>query len=873
MGDVLDLLGPLEAIFSPSAGRLYASLFRKSIKSRNVMVGCMAHAHLAKSGLCSEPLVSNVLLNVYAKAGRLGDAGKLFDEMPVKDMVSWCTLISGYVLCGLEFEAFGILRKVYRLGLLPNQFIISVILRGCSNSEHPSMGMQVHAAALKLGVILDSYVEVGLISMYSKQGAMAVAMKLFYEVPVKCLASWNAMISGHARQGLFAEAADLSRDLCRAGFVMDLVALRVVAAAAAASGLIRFCENLHAYSIKIGLDGDNYVVAEHVKLLSKLGEVHAIAKLFARVSKPDAFLYALTIAGYDVNGYRFEAVEFAGWLLRSSLSLSEGAVVSLFNLCGSIEESSMLHGYVLKRGHAAHLSASNALISAYADSGAMDEAEKLFEEMLERDVISWTAIMSGHTQNSRPWEAFRVFQTFRREGMAPDERALTAIVNACSFSRALGLGQQCHGLSVKLGAHFSEYLSSAVLHMYAKCGDVGGASAFFGGLHQPRGAVAVNVMLAGYAWNSLPEMAIELFCVERGLGFVPNEFSFAAVLGACGNLKLRVLGEQLHSCIIRLGFESFDVVVGNAMIKLYVKGGKVESARKCFYGMNSLDSSSYSAMISCYRQNGLDYLAMELFSQMHGSGLRGNSAAISIILKCCVDASSVRLGKQVHGLVLKTGFSLDSRILGSLTGIYAKPRIMTAVEKSRDLITWSSDIFVYLVRNMDEVWGYCQRLPEAVMLEGLQGKACGKALITLTDNSAGSLMLPWTGREQNRVCSVFELPGRLSFGVAVGGLFWVRGGEEDQPVARVQSRACLDLDEKPQLILFLCLNTLRTVSLFSCSWVCRSGDPLTKHYRRWIFFHPAEGACPSITVATGDADMMGSTSDLISKIIEGSGFE
>lgn len=687
------------------------------------MIGSMAHAHLTKSGLGAEPLLSNVLLNVYAKAGRLLECAKLFDEMPLKDIISWCTLISGCVSRGLDMEAFGLLKRVYRSGLMPNHFIISSVLKGCSNSENSALGTQVHAAIIKAGLVFDSFVEVGLISMYAKYGAIVDAIKFFYEIPVKCLVSWNAMISGYVQHGFFSEAMDLSRDMCRMGFVMDLVALRVVVGTGSALAMISFCKNLHAYSIKIGLDADNFVVAEHVKLLSRLGEVDAIGKLFARVRKPDACLFALTIAGYYVNGHRFEAVKHAEQLLRSGLSMSPGAIVSLLNLCLFKEEGSQVHAHILKNGHGSYLSVSNALISTYANFEAMEDAEAVFLEMPEHDIISWTAIMSGHAQNAQFGEAFRIFQSCRKKGISLDEHALATIINACSATRAMNLGQQCHALVLKLGIEFSEYLAASFLHMYSKCGDVDSTTALFYSSSCPHSLVPINVMLAGYSWNSLPERAIELFCSEHGLGFIPNEFSFSAVLGACSDLRLVVMGQQLHSCIIKRGFESFDVVVGNAMIKFYVKSGNVESACRSFYSMNYWDSNSYATMISGYAQNRCNMSAMKLFCQMHQSGLSRNPIAFASVLKCCVNLLTLRLGKQVHASALKAGFASDPHVSSSLVDMYTKPSgVDSAVKNRNEILTgdhaWWSSIVAVFSQEGEQVRGY--GWPETMKLKNLQ---------------------------------------------------------------------------------------------------------------------------------------------------------
>ena len=806
MDDLLDLLGPLDSIFPPSAARLYAHLFRKSIKFRNVKISFMAHAHLKKSGLSSEPLVSNVLLNVYAKAGLTHECAKVFDEMPLKDIISWCTLISGFVTRGLELEAFELLKRVSFSGLKVNQFIISTILKGCSNFENSGPGVQVHAVSIKSGFQFDSFVEVGLISFYAKQGEIENASKLFYEIPVKCLASWNAIISGYTHLGFFSEAIDLARIMCRVGFFMDLVALRVIAGAGSSLGVIIFCKNLLSYSIKHGLDSDNFIVVELMKAVSKVGDVESMGKLFSRVRNPDAYLYALTITGYQVNGRRIEAVKHAEMFLESNLSTKPGALVSVLTLCHSIEESSQLHAHILKKGHQLCLSVSNALISTYMNLGSMKDAGKIFHEMPEKDLISWTTIISGLTQNSKFEETFRFVHSFIRKGIRPDKHALTAIVNACSATRALRLGQQCHALALTLGVDFSGHLSSSFIHMYSKCEGVEQAQLMFYSLPSPSGAVPTNAMLAGYNWNSMQEKAIDFFCAERRLMFIPDEFTFSSVLDACSDIMLMETGRQLHSLTIKMGFEYFDVIIGNAMMKFYMKSeGYLESAQ-----------------IS--------------FSQMHRSGLFMNPVALSSVIRCCIDSLEFRLGKQVHALVLKTGFLSDALVFSAVNRFCERSAALEGVgESSSEALNrvngcWSSTFCSVMdfdgesmglevtakARNVVPTWVSVRWVYEFVdfFREVEESAGC-----------CGRLMKPMKPLEvveshpscrHSEVQSASRIPVFCFVDQPESKLFCARNIDEVQrgltsagqhrPQVRVQSQACV-LDGSSRLFILLCVYT------------------------------------------------------------------
>ncbi|KAG0485808.1 hypothetical protein HPP92_009887 [Vanilla planifolia] len=135
---------------------------------------------------------------MYAKAGLVDCSAKVFDEMAHGDQFSWCGLISGHVRHGFDLEAYGLFRRMIEMGHKPKHFVLSSVLKACSASGILELGVLVHSFALKSGLDFDRFVEVGLVSMYAKCGALDDAVKVFYEIPIKNSVSWNTIISGNA---------------------------------------------------------------------------------------------------------------------------------------------------------------------------------------------------------------------------------------------------------------------------------------------------------------------------------------------------------------------------------------------------------------------------------------------------------------------------------------------------------------------------------------------------------------------------------------------------------------------------------------------------------------------------------------------------
>ncbi|XP_077225361.1 pentatricopeptide repeat-containing protein At2g33680-like [Tasmannia lanceolata] len=689
--DVLEIIGRLDNLFPSTDLYFYMGLLRKSIKTNDFLMGRLVHVHLIKLGFEAECSISNVLLDMYAKLGALRNCVQLFDEIPERDLVSWSTLIYCYVSHGFDLEAFQLFKKTQECGLKPNQFIIASVLKACSASGILEFGLQIHGFITKTGFGSDSFVMVGLVDMYAKCGVLPDAHKQFDELPRKNSISWNTMISGYVWNGFFGNAVELCRDMCRAGWVMDLVTLRVVMSAGSALERIEFCKNIHVYSIKVGLGADNFVVTELVRLLAKLGEVAYMSKISNTLKNPDAALFSLIISGFHLHGKKEKALKLVEELV-SGLNLNQGALLSILNLCFGKDEGGQIHGLIIKVGYESYLCIGNALISMYIRSGKMEDAIVSFTKMPVRDLVSWTAIMAGNVQNHQFSEALELFCAFRKTGIVLDQYIAATTINACTGLRAMELGKQIHSLVLTLGFEFCDFLTTSLLHMYAKCGYMDTASRLSSFMVSPHSVVSVNVMLSGYCWNSQAGKAVELFRREYQMGMVPDHFTFSTVLGACADLRLMEVGEQIHSRIIKSGLGFSDVIVGNAITNLYVKCGSITDACKSFFGMKRQDANSYAMLMLGYLRYRNSREALRLFYQMHRTGLRANPVAFAVILQGCADLAAIEPGKQIHAYVLKMGLISDICLGSALVSMYAKSGYTDGARKVFDEMSIRDDV-------------------------------------------------------------------------------------------------------------------------------------------------------------------------------------
>ncbi|KAI5054408.1 hypothetical protein GOP47_0030704 [Adiantum capillus-veneris] len=146
---------------------------------------------------------------MYAKCGALTKAQTILDELPVRDVVSWNTLIAGYAQHGLGKEAVGCLQRMRSEGLSPNAITYACILKACGIIQEVDMGKKIHNEITSQG-LLSKHAMLGdaLVYMYAKCGVLTKAQEVFDELPIRGPVSRNALIAGYAQQGQGQEALD-----------------------------------------------------------------------------------------------------------------------------------------------------------------------------------------------------------------------------------------------------------------------------------------------------------------------------------------------------------------------------------------------------------------------------------------------------------------------------------------------------------------------------------------------------------------------------------------------------------------------------------------------------------------------------------------
>ncbi|KZV47527.1 hypothetical protein F511_14599 [Dorcoceras hygrometricum] len=177
------------------------------------------------------------------------------------------------------------------------------------------------------------------------------------------------------------------------------------------------------------------------------------------------------------------------------------------------------------------------MVTQLMKRGDVDSAYKIFEQMPERNVRSWTAMISAFVQCGKPKEATYMFTKMEEEGVKANEVTVVAVLAACADLGALDLGTRIHEYSHKSGFQRNIHICNTLIDMYIKCGCLKYAHEVFESIKEPT-VISWSAMIQGLAIHGHAEQALEFFSRMIQTGVKPNVVTFIGLLHACSHLGL-----------------------------------------------------------------------------------------------------------------------------------------------------------------------------------------------------------------------------------------------------------------------------------------------------------------------------------------------
>ncbi|KAL8228333.1 hypothetical protein R6Q57_015917 [Mikania cordata] len=370
---------------------------------------------------------------------------------------------------------------------------------------------------------------------------------------------------------------------------------------------------------------------------------------------------------------------------------------------GAIQEAKLVHKHVFSAGYQPKTFLINTFINMYVKFNLLDEARKLFDEMPERNVVSWTTMIAAFSNTGMNEEAMKFLIFMLRNGVSPNMFTYSSVLRACSGLCSL---KQIHCSISKAGLESDVFVRSALIDNYSKWDELPHALTVFNEM-ETKDLIVWNSVIGACAQNSDGDEALNLFKRMKQRGFLADQATLTSVLRACTGLALLELGRQVHVHVLKY---SRDLILSNALLDMYCKCGSMEDATFEFTRMVNKDVISWSTMIIGLAQNGLSHEAIEMFQVMTSSGTKPNYITMVGVLFACSHAGYVDKGRSYFQSMEKDfGIKPGREHYGCMVDLLGRAgKLDEAVElihnmvPESDAVTWRTLLGACRIhRNMD----------------------------------------------------------------------------------------------------------------------------------------------------------------------------
>lgn len=424
-------------------------------------------------------------------------------------------------------------------------------------------------------------------------------------------------------------------------------------------------------------------------------------RVFDKVLNDKVFLWNFMINEYAKIGNSGEGICLFRKMKDAGIeanSFTFSCVLKCFAALGNVEGGAQVHGYLSRLGFGSYNSVANSLIALYFKCGRVESAESLFDELSDKDVISWNSMISGYASNGLATKALQFFKEMMWSGIDVDLATIVNVLVACASIGTLSLGRSLHAYAIKAGFDREIMFNNILLDMYSKCGDLDSAIRVFGKMGK-RSVVSWTSMIAGYVREGLSDGAIRLFSEMERNGVSPDHFTITSVLHACACNGSLDSGRGVHTYIKEKKMD-LSLFVSNALMDMYAKCGSMEEAHSVFSQTPLKDIVSWNTMIGGYSKNSLPNEALILFAEMQ-QVIKSNSITIASVLPACASLAALERGQEIHGHIMRNGYSSDQYVTNALVDMYVKcgalvlARSLFDMIPSKDLISWTVMIAGY----------------------------------------------------------------------------------------------------------------------------------------------------------------------------------
>lgn len=445
------------------------------------------------------------------------------------------------------------------------------LIKQCKNIKQLK---QIHTQMLRTGLFFDPYSASKLFTpcALGTFSSLEYAREMFDQIPQPNLYTWNTLIRAYSSSAEPIQSFMIFLQLVyNSPYFPNEFTFPFVIKAAARLVQFRVGQAIHGMVIKSSFEDDLFISNSLIHFYAICGDLAMAYCVFVMIGKKDVVSWNSMISGFVQGGFFEKAIELYREMEMENVKPDEVTMVAVLSACAKkrdLEFGRWVCSYIEKNGIKMDLTLSNAMLDMYVKCGSLEDAKSLFDKMEEKDIVSWTtmidgyaklgefdaamsvlaavpiqqiatwnALISAYEQNGKPNEALSIFHEQLSKNVNPDEFTFVSVLSACAQLGAMDIGVQIHAKMKKQGIKLNCYLTTSLIDMYTKCGNLDKALEVFHTV-KSRDVFVWSTMIAGFAMYGRGRDALDLFSRMQEAKVKPNAVTFTNVLCACSHSGL-----------------------------------------------------------------------------------------------------------------------------------------------------------------------------------------------------------------------------------------------------------------------------------------------------------------------------------------------
>ncbi|MCO5558407.1 hypothetical protein L7F22_011988 [Adiantum nelumboides] len=489
---------------------------------------------------------------------------------------------------------------------------------------------------------------------------------------------------------------------------------------------LAYVEQFFLKACQYGFDLDRKIGNSFVELFASCGHMSFTQQVFNRLPYSDEYSWSCLIQGFYEGGYFDQAISMPRLLCASCVRGYVPALMAVLKASyelGYIECTQIVHSEIIEEELEKDVFFGSALVRTYTKFSLLADAQAVFDEIIDVDLILWNTLIGGYVEHGLYEEVMQCLRQMQWQALPPSPVTIVYGLRACVNAGCLGKGRELCTEVFREGFEQDPFVGSALLNMFAKCGSLVEAQDIFDDLPFPN-VVLWNTLLSGYLDHGMFDEALVCYGRMKSQSLPGNPITYVCILKACANAGFLELGQEIHALSIQNDYH-LNAKLSNALLEFYVRCGLLEEALDVFSEIIHRDVFAWTSLVVGFTEFGCEEKALDCLELMQLDGVSPNSATYVCVLKACEGANT---GLCLHLEITKKGLESADCVGNALVDMYGKYGLLSDAQSIFDGLPVQDTISYTAILSSYAEYGFGERALQ--ILDVMVGKDVSPSSVT-----------------------------------------------------------------------------------------------------------------------------------------------